>query len=248
MQQLLSRSALDGRGFMKMRLRGFGLTTNQAVGVGTQAGGAIATATLAPTVAATLGIGVTAAIPIIGAAVAAIGFGIEAILNSGCGQSCVITSDWANQAESQLQQNIAAYFNIPAPRPRSIQQAALANFDTVWNYLRQQCSQVSGAPGQDCITDRQSGACKWHQTTTPPWGSPVAGACWNWFNGYRDPIANDPNVLPDAQIAAMQAQDSQSVASGTTGTVSPSSITTSIFPSWWPLAAAAGLLIIGVMD
>jgi hypothetical protein len=28
-------------------------------------------------------------------------------------------------------------------------------------------------------------------------GEPVIGACWNWHNGYRDPIANDPNVVDD---------------------------------------------------
>ena len=26
-------------------------------------------------------------------------------------------------------------------------------------------------------------------------GVPAEGACWNWFSGYRDPIANDPGVV-----------------------------------------------------
>ena len=243
MQQLISRPSLHGFGTISRF--GLGASTSQLVSGGTSVAGTIASATLAPTVAATLGITAAVAIPIIGAAVAAIGFGIEAILNSGCGQSCVITSDWANQAESQLQQNIAAYFAIPAPRPQSVQQAALANFDTVWNYLEQQCSQVAGAPGENCISDRQAGACKWHQTTTPPWGSPVAGACWNWLNGYRDPIANDPNALPDEEIAAQNIASSApaatSASDGATLTL-PASL-----PSWLPLAAAAGLSLFAAM-
>jgi hypothetical protein len=228
MLQLTSRPSLGGFG---------AISTQQAVSVGTQAGGAVAEATLAPTVAATLGITATAAIPIIGAAVAAIGFGIEAILNSGCGQSCVITSDWANQAEAQLKQNYAAYFAIPTPRPQSVQQAAVANFDTVWNYLVSQCRQVAGAAGTNCIADRQAGACKWKNAD---------GSCFNWFQAYRDPIANDPNVVPDAQlIAANSSSNSTGSSVGSSSTTGSSG--TSSLPSWIPLAAAAGLLLIAFM-
>lgn len=221
------------------RRRGLGASSSQVVSAATGA-----TTALAPTIASTIGlttaIGASAAIPIVGLAIAGIGFAIEAILNSGCGQSCVITSDWANQAEAQLQQNIAAYFALPTPRLASVQAAALGNFDAVWNYLEQQCSQVAGAPGQDCISDRQSGACKWKQTTTPPWGTPTAGSCWNWFNGYRDPIANDPNVVQDSPIpttiqnAVSSAGTSSSVASTASGI--PSIV--------WILAAA---VIVGLV-
>jgi hypothetical protein len=196
--------------------RGLGASSSQVVSAATGA-----TTALAPTIASTIGLtaslGATAAIPIVGAAIAGIGFAIEAILNSGCGQSCVITSNWANQAEAQLQQNISAYFAVPAPRPASVQTAALGNFDAVWNYLEQQCNQVPGAPGQDCISDRQAGACKWKQTTTPPWGSPVQGACWNWFNGYRDPIANDPNVVQDSEVPTTITNAVSSVDGGVSG-------------------------------
>ena len=52
-------------------------------------------------------------------------------IGGGCGQTCIETSQWANQAGALLDQNIAAYFAIPAPRPKSAQQAALQNFQTV---------------------------------------------------------------------------------------------------------------------
>jgi len=238
--------------------RGLGVvspTTSQIVQLTSQAGTAVAGATLAAPVASMLGIATTAAIPIIGAGIAALSFGIMAILNSGCGQSCIITSNWANQAEALLQQNIAAYFNLPTPRPLSAQQAALANFDAVWNYLRQECSNPQlGTPGQNCIGDRQAGACKWKQpaSSVPPWGTPPAGACWNWFNGYRDPIANDPNVYNDGGAQAISSTSSASqavsnVASDiTTSFINPITQTTGLSTGTLALIAAGFLLMLGM--
>lgn len=176
------------------------------------AGGALATAAAIPA---------SLAIPIVGAAFAGIWLGIQAILNSGCGQSCVITSNWANQAEALLKKNLAAYLALPTPRAQSAQQAYLSNFDAVWNYLVQECSSPGlSTAGQHCISDRQSGGCHYHQN----------GQCWNWFVGYRDPIANDPNVVPD------------SAASLVTGAVSGAAASIGVSP--WLIAGAA-LLVIG---
>lgn len=171
-----------------------------APGVGTQI--AIASAVkVGPTVAALLGAS-PAAIPVIGAAIAGISFGIEAILNSGCGQTCVETSQWANQAEVYLEKNIAEYFAIQPPRPQSVQQLAMANFHAIWNQLVQFCDQPgTGNAGVRCISDRQDGACKWKATTPQYPGGPAPGTCWNWWNGYYYPIANDPNVQSSAMTA-----------------------------------------------
>jgi hypothetical protein len=127
-------------------------------------------------------------------------FGVQQLIaNSGCGQTCVITSQWANQAAAKLDQNLDAYFALPTPRPRSAQVVCLAVFDSVWQTLQQQCGQEgTGDAGKRCITDRQAGACTWHQDKTPGHpGEPAIGECWNWFSGYRDPIANDPDVYDD---------------------------------------------------
>lgn len=162
---------------------------------------AAASAAASGSAALLLGMPLAVAVPVIGAAIAGITIAIVALLRSGCGQACVITSNWANSAEKLLNQNIDAYFALPAPRTDYQKSVALANFDSVWNYLVSQCSVVPGAPGQNCINDRKAGACKWKQTA----GSqkyplePAVGACWNWFNGYRDPIANDPTV-PDTSL------------------------------------------------
>jgi hypothetical protein len=208
--------------FVPRTVTGLGQTGQQVAGTvygaGTSitapvAGGALATAAAIPA---------SLAIPIVGAAFAGIWLGIQAILNSGCGQSCVITSNWANQAEALLKKNLAAYQALPTPRAQSAQAAYLANFDSVWNYLVQECSAPSlGTAGQHCISDRQAGGCHYKAN----------GQCWNWFVGYRDPIANDPNVVPDTAA--------QTVTSAVTGAAG------SIGISPWLLAGAV-LLVIGL--
>lgn len=188
------------------KLPGYGLGQS-AADLGVQFGSTVAQGASSAAIASAgtfLGMTATVAIPVVGAAIAGIALGIEAILHSGCGQTCIETSQWANQAAPLLQQNIDAYFKITPPRPKSVQQAALNNFDSVWNRLMQLCSQPGlGDAGKNCIGDRQSGACKWKASGPPSYpGQPAQGACWNWFNGYRDPIANDTQTYDDSATGA----------------------------------------------
>ena len=183
--------------------RGLGASASQIVGASGSVASPVVTAAAAPAVATALGISASVAIPLVGAAFAGVLFGIEALMNSGCGQSCIVTSQWANQAEPLLRQNIDTYFK-QSPRTASDQQSALRMFDAVWAKLVQLCSQPGlSTAGKNCIGDRQAGACKWKATADSPWpGGPVQGSCWNWFNAYRDPIANDAGVVSDAVAAA----------------------------------------------
>jgi len=159
------------------------------------------------------------AVPIVGPIIAGVALAVGLIIkNSGCGITCVETSQLANQAAVLLGQNIAGYFALPAPRTEIQQAAALANFDAVWAQLRNVCGQAgTGNAGVRCISDRQSGACTWKQTAdkVPPWGTPAAGECWNWFNGYRDPIADDA-VVPDTVVSAATGTLAQAI-TGATG-------------------------------
>ncbi len=183
-----------------MYMRGFGASqTGNAIVSGGAAAGSAVTSGLLLAGAITGPVGA-----VISAGIALATVAIEAIMNSGCGAPCIQSTQFANQAEAALQQNIAAYFALPTPRSTVDQAAALANFDKFWAWLQQQCATVPGSPGQRCITDRQAGACTWKQTAAavPPWGTPAAGQCWNWFNGYRDPIANDPNVYTPSPVSS----------------------------------------------
>ena len=203
-------------------------STAQIVGAVGGSAAPVITAAAAPAVAAALGIGASLAVPIVGAVFAGVLFGVEAILNSGCGQTCVQTSEWANQAEPLLRQNCNTYFGL-AVRTKSDQKSALNVFDAVWAGLVQRCGQPGmGDAGKNCIGDRQAGACKWHATADSPWpGGPKQGECWNWFNAYRDVIANDSGVVSDASGAVTSIE-----ALGGGG-------------SLLPLLAIAGLVLLG---
>lgn len=99
----------------------------------------------------------------------------------------VATTNIVNEVEPLLKQNLQGYLN--GPRTVSSQRQALENFDAAWQWLVQNCrTPEMGEPGKWCVEDRQEGACKWRD---------ASGQCWNWFVGYRDPIANDtPNPDP----------------------------------------------------
>lgn len=128
-------------------------------------------------------------VPVVGAAIAGVTLALTAIFNRKGPQQKVASTKIVNDLEPQLLANLNGYLN--GPRTRSSQAAALANFDAAWAMLisSDYCgSSQLGNPGKACIADRQQGACVWKD---------ASGQCWNWFVGYRDPIANDPNVKPD---------------------------------------------------
>ena len=93
---------------------------------------------------ATAILGITAAaVPVIGAALVAATLVVSALIrNSGCGQTCIETSSWANQAAAALQQVKTAYFSLPAPRTQAQQAVALANGQAIWQQLPQKESDV----------------------------------------------------------------------------------------------------------
>lgn len=184
----------------RARRRGVGALSPQSATIAAQAASA---ASLTGVL-----IGALAAIPIAGpiaAAVAGVGI-LLANVFAGCGDTCVEATKLANEAEPLLLQNLQTYLSAPT-RYASFQAAALNNYDLTWNALVSGCSNPQlGAAGQACISDRQRGAC--HYQTSPggwdadgtytyPGAAGSGSACWNWFVGYRDPIANDPNVVPD---------------------------------------------------
>jgi len=188
------------------------------------------------------------AAPIVGTAIAAlIGIGI-AVANAfkGCGQTCIEATNIANQVGALLVQNVNAYTGSPI-RTVSMQAGALNTFDTAWKALQQACGNPQlQAAGQRCITDRQQGACTWKASpggwnqdgTFTPWGAAGSGsACWNWFIGMRDPIANDPFVQPDPV-----ATDASSGAG-----VSSQSFTSAVSGIPTPLLVAGGLVAAAVL-
>jgi hypothetical protein len=184
----------------------------------------------------------SAAVPFIGPALMGATLLVQYLVaNSGCGQTCIETSQWANQAAAALQQVMDGYFALPAPRTVTQKALAVANFNTIWKQLQAACGQPgTGNAGVRCISDRQAGACTWRQKYAPTYpGQPNIGECWNWFSGYLNPIQSDP-VVPDP-VPGTVATAVPGILSSLT---SPAGGSSSILP----LAILAGLVLWGVMS
>lgn len=128
------------------------------------------------------------AVPIIGAAVLGITLALQGWFKNR--QQKVAASKVVDEIEPYMRQNVDAY--LAGPRTVSSQAQALANFDAGWAAVERGCQNVGGSAGQRCISERQAGQCNWHD---------ASGACFNWFSGYRDPIAAD-NPKPDPLLDA----------------------------------------------
>jgi hypothetical protein len=200
-------------------------------------------------------------------AIAGVLVGLFTQLFSGCGQSCTLTSQEANQIVAQLQQNLAAW--NASQKTQSEQTAALANFDYAWSQLEQFCGQPSmGSAGQRCISERErGGVSNWCCKATPcssmtpaqaqfascsvpssqscNAGPPCCSGC-DMFKTLRDPIALDPAVIEDESatlpIGSTVGASGTVAGVSTTGTVSIGSL--SIPTSLLLLGGAAVLAVV----
>ena len=114
-----------------------------------------------------------------------------ASLFGGCGQTCVAATRIANQVSGYLDQNLANYMNSPV-HYYSLQQAALNNVKTALDALNAGCSDPQlGDAGKRCISERTV------RNGTAPWCPKPRHTGCDYWQTYYDPIANDPNVVPD---------------------------------------------------
>ena len=99
-------------------------------------------------------------------------------LFKGCGDTCVLTSQFANQVSDAVTQLNKNYWGAPV-RTVSMQQATLQAMNELWGYLVSHCQAVGGQGGAQCIADRQR------------------GGKYDFFRDNVDPVANDTGVVPD---------------------------------------------------
>jgi len=138
----------------------------------------------------------------------------------------IATTQIVQQAEVFVQQNLQTWLSLsPGEKTPDAQTQALLNFDNVWSQVLKACGMGQyGTAGVNCIGDRQQGGCHYQVAPGPgcspsepncwvknsdgtwslSWNGPAGSgtACWNWFVGYRDPIANDPQVAANAAATA----------------------------------------------
>ena len=124
------------------------------------------------------------AIPVVGAAVAAVTIWLSSMFRKNAQKEAA--TNIVDQIEVQLKSNLEGYLN--GPRTQQSQLQALANFDAGWQAVVENCSNPElGSAGKRCISERQQGG-------TAPWCSLPGGKGCDWFTRYRDPIANDTPV------------------------------------------------------
>lgn len=166
---------------------------------------------------------------------------VAALITSFFGQpnyAKIATTGIVNQAEVLLKNNLNAWQSLPASQKNAATQAAaLQNFDNVWTQVQQACLGGGyGSAGNACLADRQQGACHFQSN----------GQCWNWFIGYRDPIANDPAVAVNAASPS-----SSTVSTGTAITAAAGAAGAAVIsgdPTTLFLLAGAAALVFMVMS
>lgn len=185
---------------MNFEYVGLGLTEQQTGGIitsGASAGAGIAAGALLGSAVPGIGTAVGAAVGIIGSLITS---AFQPNLSK------INASNYANEIGDQMQQNLAAWLAIPTDqRYASVQAVYVNNFNTLWAaYVQDVQPDLAKAPNS--ISDRQAGSCAYHTAECAGWNgytyvpnmpNQSTGCCWNYFVGFLDPIANDPNVQPD---------------------------------------------------
>lgn len=118
----------------------------------------------------------------------ALGFGLANVF-SGCGQTCVQASNYANAAEEKLNALLNQWNSAPIHTP-AMQAIYLTIVVGVFNALCQACGDGSSA-GQRCINERLI------QGAPAPWCPTVTGC--DWVTTYYLPVANATDIVAPVQ-------------------------------------------------
>ncbi len=162
-----------------VRTHGMGMSgTSQDIDTGVTTAGAIAGAAAQGGLLTAIGIGASA-VPVIGLAVLGATVLINAFhIGQGCGSTCTLSTQVVERIIPVMQQNLQAAKDQASQQYGCLtneQKASLlSNFDQLWNAIVQGCTQVGGAGGSACISDRQR------------------GGKYDCFKDLRDPISAIP--------------------------------------------------------
>lgn len=172
-------------------------------------------ATSAASKAALAIMGPAAAAGPVGLAIGAAALAITALsgkiahLITGCGQVCINDTNVVNQADQLVQQIAGQYWNTPT-RTKSFQQWTLQQLDAIFAQVQQNVGLQKSA------TERltRGGGAPWCAANNlaigvndvvPRNAQNPLGRCGGWLDGTYDPIAQDPDVVPDASVVEQAA-------------------------------------------
>jgi hypothetical protein len=135
-------------------------------------------------------------------------------LISGCGQVCIDATNIVNQEDQYVLQIAQAYWNTPT-RTKSFQQWTLQQLDSIFQQTAQMLAPL-GDVGAKSARERltRGYAAPWcvsnhlavgvDNVVDPSPTNPL-GRCGGWYDVTYDPIANDPDVVPDSSVAVQAA-------------------------------------------
>lgn len=202
------------------------VTANQCEGlgcVGLGTTGGISTGKVAMTALASSLATAAAVTPPPANAILAAAAGIVAALNAlgigqGCGQTCIQATAIVNQAEPAFLANVQQYENGQISQAQAQQ-----TWNNLWQAVQGSCAAIPGQAGQDCVSDRAEGSCKWKQTANGDTlglpGVPAVGECWNWYNGYYVPL-----TYPAVNVAPTISGSADGIVAGVESVIGSSSI------------------------
>ena len=166
----------------------------------------------------------TWAIPVIGAAVAAVTVALMLIWGRKGPKQKVATTHIVDAVEPKLKENLAGY--LAGPRTATSQAQAIENFKAGWQWVVDHCGiPEMGDPGQACIRDRS------------------LGGQWDWTAYYLNPIVNDPQVKPDPVVDPLTGELTEMTQDPVTGQWVSVPFSTGLGKSVWLIAAAAAVLV-----
>ena len=192
------------------------LQAGQLAGLGDGSAGAITSSAGGVISAASklAGKGASPFLAIAGAVTELLGSIFSAVgVGTGCGQTCIVASDYANKAELQMKQNLAAWQALaPEQKTKTIQSLAVQNYDQLWDGLVRACSDPQlGTAGKRCVSDRDR------------------NGKYPWAVYYRDPIAQTA-VIDDTVPGLFS------------GIAAPASAGLTWLEQNWEIAVIAGLI------
>jgi hypothetical protein len=117
-------------------------------------------------------------------------------LFGGCGQTCTVATQYANQAGSNLDQLKAQYFAQPV-RTQAMQQAYIQACQQIFAWLKQMCGNPSlGKAGQRCVAERLTPRACPSTLDDSNMGGGKIPFC-DYYSFYITPVQNDSAVVPD---------------------------------------------------
>jgi hypothetical protein len=172
----------------------------QTVQIGAQTANTVAAPIIGKAVAGSIGMTAGMATALVGGGIAVAAMAVTMWIqrNALRGQQRIQTTAYVNELAPLLQANVDAF--LAGPKTRESQIVALQTFDDAWAWLSgpQACGNPAmGEAGRNCISERGRNA-------RPRWDACPPEGCQNWFEAFRDPIANTP--VTEAQSVASAEQ------------------------------------------